>query len=348
MNIASRLRLRALPLAVSLVLAACGGASTPPDGQKAAEPPAAPAAAETALPAGWQRVAGAELPAVHDQKAMLPAKVHSDDGADIEVTDTSRIIAGGDDVIAVIEALGLGTQVFAAPTNTTTQAGLAAPHQFLFNRTTGVEGVLSLQGSLFLGNSLRRHTELAKKLREVGEPAVVIDDLQPAPDKVRKVAAALGLAEAGQTLATQVQRQLDEAAAIGKGLGHAPRLIHVSATGAGGSPTVAGADSASAQLIALAGGINIGTEAGVKNYSQLSNEGVVAAAPEVILVTEHDLRLFGGAEGLWKAYPTLKQTPAGQANRVWVMPDVQLKYTSVGSGAGALALAKALAALPKA
>ncbi|KAG0772532.1 hypothetical protein G6F22_015665 [Rhizopus arrhizus] len=112
---------------------------------------AAPAAAEGALPAGWQRVAGAEMPAVHDQKAVLPAKVHSDDGADIEVADTSRIIAGGDDVIAVIEVLGLGKQVFAAPTNTTTQAGLAAPHQFLFNRTTGVEGVLSLQGSLFLG-----------------------------------------------------------------------------------------------------------------------------------------------------------------------------------------------------
>ena len=102
------------------------------------------------------------MPAVHDQKAVLPAKVHSDDGADVQVTDTSRIIAGGDDVIAVIEALGLGRQVFAAPTNTTTQAGLAAPHQFLFNRTTGVEGVLSLKGSLFLGNSLRRHTELAK------------------------------------------------------------------------------------------------------------------------------------------------------------------------------------------
>ncbi len=63
-----------------------------------------------------------------------------------------------------------------------------------------------------------------------------------------------------------------------------------------------------------------------------------AAAPEVILVTEHDLQLFGGAEGLWKAYLTLKQTPAGQATGS-AMPDVQLKYTSVGSGAGALALA---------
>lgn len=347
MNIASRLRLCALPLAVSLALAACGGTSTPPasDGTPAAPRATADAAA---LPAGWQHVAGDALPALHDQKAVLPAKVQSDDGALVEVDDASRIVAGGDDVIAVIEALGAGRQVFAAPTNTTTAAGLAAPHQFLFNRTTGVEGVLSLQGSLFLGNSLRRHTELAKKLREVGEPAVVIDDLQPAPDKVRKIAAALGLADAGQTLATEVQRQLDEAAVIGKGLTHAPRLIHVSSTGAGGLPTVAGADSASAQLIALAGGINIGTEAGVKNYSQLSNEGVVAAAPEVILVTEHDLQQFGGADGLWKAYPTLKQTPAGQANRVWVMPDAQLKYASIGSGAGALALAKALAALPPA
>ncbi len=348
MTIAPRLRLCALPLAVSLALAACGGTSAPPAATDAA--PAATEAQATAaeLPAGWQRVAGTDLPALTGQVPVLPAKVRSDDGADAEVTDTSRIIAGGDDVIAVLEALGLGKQVFAAPTNTTTQAGQAAPHQFLFNRTTGVEGVVSLHGSLFLGNSLRRHTVLAGKLREVGESAVVIDDLQPAPDKVRKVAAAVGLADAGQTLATQVQRQLDEAATLGKGLAHAPRVIHVSATGGGGAPTVAGADSASAEMIALAGGVNIGSEAGVKNYSQLSNEGVIAAAPQVILVTEHDLQQFGGAEGLWKAYPTLKETPAGAANRVWVMPDVQLKYTSVGTGAGALALAKALAALPPA
>lgn len=342
--------LRLLPLAMATALAACAGPATPPVTDAAAPAASADAgpAGAGALPAGWTRLDGGSLPSLSGQTPVLPAKVRSDDGAEVEVDDTSRIIVGGDDVIAVIDALGLGGQVFAAPKNTTTASGRAAPHQFLFNRTTGVEGVLSLQGSLFLGNSLRRHSELAQKLRAVGEPAVVVDDLQPAPDKVRKIAAALGLAAAGEQLAGQVQQQLDEAAAIGKASGRAPRVIHVSATGAGGAPTVAGADSASAGLIALAGGLNIGTEAGVANYSALSNEGVVAAAPQVIVVTEHDLALFGGAEGLWKAYPTLRQTPAGQANRVWVMPDVQLKYASVGSGVGALALARALAALPPA
>jgi len=73
------------------------------------------------------------------------------------------------------------------------------------------------------------------------------------------------------------------------------------------------------------------------NYSELSHEGVVASEPEVVLVTQQDLDLFGGEDGLWRAYPTLRQTPAGQANRVWIMPDLQLKATSVASGAGAVA-----------
>ncbi len=335
-------------LALAAALTACGGKPA-----ETAAPAAAPQVADaanasspSALPDGWLHLAGIDVPSSANLTPVLPVTVVSDDGEQVTVKDASRIVAGGDDVIAVIEALGMGAKVYAAPLRSATEAGRKAPKQFLFNRTTGVEGVLSLEGTLFLGNSLRRHTELAKKLRGAGEAAVVIDDLQPAPDKVRKVAAALGVAAAGDTLAAQVQSQLDEAARIAATSKVHPRVIHLSATGAGGAPTVAGVDSASGKLIALAGGVNIGTEAGVANYSALSNEGVVAAAPEVILVTENDLQLFGGEAGLWKAYPTLKQTPAGAANRVWVMPDVQLKAASVGSGSGALALAKALAALP--
>ncbi|TKS53492.1 hemin ABC transporter substrate-binding protein [Luteimonas yindakuii] len=340
----SRPSTAALAACLALALAACSP-SAPPAATTGVVP--ATAGGATALPGGWQRVVGVDVPDAEGVHPRLPATVRSDDGVEVTVTDSSRTIAGGDDVISVMEALGLDAQVFAAPVNTATAAGRAAPKQFLFNRTTGAEGVLSLDATLFVGNSLRRHgnSGLAGKLRDAGLPAVIVDDLQPAPDKVRKTAALFGAAEAGEHLATQVQAQLDEAARIAAGHARRPKVIHVSATGAGGQPTVGGADTAAAALIRLAGGDNIGDAAGVSDYSVLSQEGIVAAAPEVILVSEHDLELFGGADALWTQYPTLRQTPAGAAGRVWVMPDVQLKYTSVASGAGAIALAQALSAL---
>jgi len=306
-----------------------------------------PTESTSAPPSNWQRIEGQNIPSIAPAAQQLPATVHSDDGIEVTITDTSRIIAGGDDVIAVIDALHLSHLVYAAPERSATQTGRDAPLHFLFNRNTGAEGVLSLEATLFIGNSLRRHAAsgLAKKLRDAGLATVIVDDLQPAPGKVRKVAAALGLPEQGETLAAQIQAQLDEAQAIGQSHARKPRVIQVSASGAGGRPTVAGRDNAAAALIRLAGGINIGDEAGVANYSELSHEGVVASEPDVILITQQDLDLFGGEDGLWRAYPTLRQTPAGQAGRVWVMPDLQLKATSIASGAGAIALAQALAEL---
>ncbi len=332
---------------LALLLAGC---NTPPaDEATPAAPAPTPESIVTApaptLPQGWRFIAGTQPPSVPKAAQRLPTTVRSDDGVDIAVADSSRTIAGGDDVIVLMEALGLADQVHAAPLRSATRAGARAPRQFLFNRNTGAEGVLSLDATLFLGNSLRRHAHsgLAGKLRDAGLPAVVIDDLQPIPDKVRKTAAALGLSEQGQALAEQVQAQLDEAARIAASHARRPRILHVSASGAGGRPTVGGADNAASNLIRLAGGINVGDEAGVANYSELSREGIVASNPDIVLLSENDLELFGGEEGLWNAYPTLRLTPAGRANRVWVMPDVQLKAASLASGTGAVALARAIA-----
>ena len=344
---------RAAALLLALALSACGPSAPPPAAPDAtpaaASAPAGPDAdaATAALPAGWQRIAGDAVPVVAAAAQALPATVRSDDGVDATVSDSSRTIAGGDDVIAVMEALGLAGQVHAAPTSTTTAAGRAAARQFLFNRNTGIEGVLSLDGTLFIGNSLRRHAKsgLAARLRDAGLAVVIVDDLQPAPDKVRKVAAALGLPAQGDALAAQVAAQLAEAKAIGDALPRRPRVLHVSATGAGGQPTVGGRDSAAAAQIRLAGGDNAGDAAGVNDYSSLGAEGVLALDPEVVLLSENDLRSFGGEAGLWAAYPTLARTRAGRAARVWVMPDLQLKSTSVASGTGAIALARALAVL---
>lgn len=334
-----------LAMRAALGMAALCAAPVPALAQPAAPASSAATATATApaLPGGWQSVAGADAPRVPPARPVLPATVQSDDGASTTVRDLARVIAAADDVIEVMEVLGLAASVHAAPERSATAAGARAPHKFLFNRTTGIEGVLSLGGSTFIGNSLRRHARLAAALRDAGMGAVVVDDLQPAPAKVRKIAAALGLPAQGEALATAVQVQLDEAAAIAAASPRRPRVILLSATGGGGKPAVAGRDSAAAAQIRLAGGLNIGDEGGVADYGSLSNEGVVAAAPEVILISRHDLELLGGEAGLWAGYPTLRQTPAGAANRVWVMPDAQIKTLGVSAGTGAVALARALA-----
>lgn len=298
---------RRVPALLLVALACALAACSPEPGTPAG---AAVPATDAALPEGWQRVAGTDIPRVARSQQDLPVTVRSDDGVDVMVTDTARTIVGNDDIVMVMESLGLADQVFAAPTNSVTDTGRKAQHHFLFNRTTGVEGILSLDGTLFVGNSLRRHGKLAQPLRDAGQTLVIVDELQPIPDKVRKLATVFGHADEGEQLAMQVQQQLDEAARIAATHTRKPRVIHISATGGGGSPTVGGADTAAAGLIRLAGGINVGDEAKVANYSQLSNEGIVAVEPEVILVSEDDLRVFGGEAGLWNAYPSLKQTPA--------------------------------------
>ncbi|PTT59534.1 hemin ABC transporter substrate-binding protein, partial [Stenotrophomonas sp. HMWF003] len=85
----TRSSLRLLPLAMAVALAACSGPATPPAADApAATAPAAESSAADALPAGWTRLDGGALPSLVGQAAVLPAKVRSDDGAEVEVDDT--------------------------------------------------------------------------------------------------------------------------------------------------------------------------------------------------------------------------------------------------------------------
>lgn len=328
----------AAALSLALGLSACGDAARS-DADKSE-------AVSTSLPKGWSRLAGQDVARLENPGVQrLPVAARGDDGVTVEIRDTSRTIAGGDDIIEMFDALGRSSDIFAAPKESATETGRGARHRYLLNRATGAEGVLSLKGTVFFGNSSQRHSRLSAQLRAAGTPAIVIDSGQPAPARIRRIAAAIGLADAGEQLARKVEAQYAQAAAIAKTVSRKPRVIQLSATGAGGHPAVLGVGAPSSRLIAIAGGTDIGTEIGVKGASPLSPEGMVHAGPEVIVMTETDLKTFGGEEGLLKSYPTLAQTPAIIDGRVFIMPDLQLKTGGIASGAGVVALARAFAAL---
>ena len=81
-----------------------------------------------------------------------------------------------------------------------------------------------------------------------------------------------------------------------------------------GGRVMAGGEGSSAEgIIALAGGINAAT--GFQGYKQMTDEAVLAAAPDLILMMDREGDLaIGNADVL--AHPALSQTPAAQAGAI--------------------------------
>jgi iron complex transport system substrate-binding protein len=330
----------------SLLLAACGGAQDQ-DAQRQDQAGTAAGAADPELPAGWQYVAGeADFDALTADPA-LPVTVTDGTGTEVEVTDVSRIIVAGDGIASTLGALGLADHIHAAPEESTSPEGLAAPEHFRFNRDTGTEGLLAMDGTLFIGDNTARHGDVAQQFRDAGTAAVVVDDQQSQLDKLRAVAEYIGDAAAGEELVAAVEADLQEARDIAAASqGEDLRVIQVTATGAGGQNSVAGTGVPGTELIEELGYTSVGVESGLRGFSrEFSNEGILAAEPDLILLAESDYERWGGEDGLWEAFPTLQQTPAGEEHRVFVMPDAQLRYSSPDLGAGAKALAEAVAQL---
>lgn len=320
----------------ALALAACSGGAQPKDSGSGLD-----------LPEGWTHVAGESDFSGIDGKPDLPVTVTDGTGTEVEVTDASRIIAAGDGIASTLGALGLADNIYAAPDNATSPEALDAEEHFEFSKETGVEGLLAMDGTLFIGDNTTRHGEVAEQFRDAGVAAVVIDDKQPQAKKLRAVADYVGMSKAGKELAESLNSDVDAAKqTVADAELDGIRIIQVTATGAGGQNSVAGVGVPGTEMVTELGMVSVGVESKLRGFSrEFSSEGILAAEPDVILLAESDYERWNGEKGLWKAFPMLADTPAGQAANVYVMPDAQLRYSSPELGAGAEALAEAVAKL---
>jgi iron complex transport system substrate-binding protein len=342
-------------LAALVGLAACGGSDTDAgtsgagsggsDAGGAAAGGESGAGAPADLPEGWTWVEGTDVPSAEATPA-LPVTLTDGTGSEVTVEDISRTIVGGEDVADMLAAMGLQEDIHAAPTNSVAPAALEAPEQFEFSQQTGVEGLLSVDGTFFLGNNTKRHGDVAAQFRQAGVSAAVIDDQQSVADKIRDVAAMIGDPDAGEELATAVEDQLAQASETAGDAVSEMRVLVVTSSGAGGANAVVGSGTAAADILEAVGAVNCGVEAGLRGYSvEYSDEGLLDLRPDVIITGTGDMEEWGGLEGFLGAFPTLAQTPAGEASNFVLMPSEQIKVSGSAVGAGALALATALADL---
>lgn len=340
----ARIRLAALLAAAALAVTGCAGGTDPASGD-----PAASESGQAALdlPDGWTYVAGEPAAGTAAAQPVLPVTVTDGTGTQVEITDVSRIITAGDGIASTLGALGLSANIYAAPDNSTSPEGVNAPEHFAFSKETGMEGLLAMDGTLFIGDNTARHGEVAQRFRDAGVAAVVVDDQQSQAAKIQAVADYVGVPAAGAALVASLEEAMAQAKQVATDAGLADvRVIQVTATGAGGQNSVAGVGVPGTEMVQELGMVSIGQESGLRGYSrEFSNEGILAAQPDVILLAASDYARWGGEQGLWDAFPTLAETPAGQSRTVLVMPDAQLRYSSPELGAGAKAFAEAVAGI---
>jgi len=277
---------------------------------------------------------------------ILPVTVRGDDGRDVVVTDVARVVPLVAGVAEIVQALGLGDLMVAREAGATFPE-LAGLPIVTDGHAVVAEAVLAVRPTLVLVDAATGPAEAVAQLRASGVPVVVVPQAWTLADvspRIRAVADALGVAEAGERLVARTEAELDAAAELLPAIDPPPRIAFLYLRGSAGIQLLGGPGSGADALVARLGALDAGTAIGLdRAYTPITSEALIAARPDVIVVMRSGLASVDGIEGL-VALPGVAQTPAGRARRVVAIDDALLLSFGPRTGAVLTILAEGIAA----
>ena len=334
----------ALGAATLVLLAGCTTAATPqPDSSVVAANPAIPLADLDVLadPHSYEGPSTAVLadaaitaPTAAPQQ-QLPATLTSHDLAgdtSVTVASTDRILAMdiSGSIAATVFGLGFGDSVVGRDVSTTFPGTEDLPVITSSGHTVNNEAILALRPTVLITDGSVGPVDVVLQLRDAGI-AVVFVDTDPTVDGVgelaRQVAAALGAPAAGETLATDLAAGIDakvaEISSIVPG-GKPLRMLFLYLRGTSGIYYLFGEESGADVLIRSLGGVDVAAEIGLDGMRPMTDEAMVAANPDLILVMTDGIASVGGVDGLLETKPAIALTSAGQHKRFVDMADGEI------------------------
>ncbi|MFJ5231287.1 hemin ABC transporter substrate-binding protein [Kitasatospora sp. NPDC088391] len=308
-------RTRTAPAVLLAVLGLLLGASACATGEAAPAPAAATGSADP------DRVEPLPPP-----QPRLPVTVPSADGRQVTVTSADRIIPLNGSLAELVFSLGLGDRAVARDVSTTFEQAAALP-VITQAHEVSAEGVLSLHPTVVLADRSTGPAEAVAQIRAAGVPLIVLDDAKRIEDidsRIDRVAAALGVPAAGTELKERTDRRLAEVQQRLPAAADRPKVAFLYLRGSASVFLLGGPDSGAPSLIEAAGGRDAGTAAHLTgDFTPLTSEALVQAAPDAILVMSKGLASVGGVDGLLKL-PGVAQTPAGLDRRIVSVDDGRL------------------------
>ena len=200
------------------------------------------------------------------------------------------------------------------------------------------EKVIALSPDLVLVDEMTSPPEALDQIRAAGIRVVSVPQawtMADMPARVRAIADAIGVENAG-TLVQQLGAAPSVAARANR-----PRVAFLYLRGTSAIYLLGGKGSGADDLIARAGGVDVGAEAGLAAFTPLTAEALAKLNPDVLLVMSKGLDSVGGIDGLTQL-PGVAQTAAGKAGRVIAVDDTVLLSFGPRTAALVDALAKAL------
>ncbi|MCM1941471.1 ABC transporter substrate-binding protein [Streptomyces sp. G3] len=309
-------------LALALTATGCG------DSSRAASGAASGAGADSATAPAVGSVANRVEPLARKPEPRLPVTVRSADGERVTVKGAERVVPLSGSLSEIVFTLGLGDRVVARDVTATFEQAARLP-VVTRGHDVSAESVLSLRPDLVLAETTTGPGEAVDQIRAAGVPVLFVeaakglDDVGP---RIRAVAGALGVPEAGKELTRRSQQRI-EAVRAQVPHGEKPRVAFLYLRGSASVYLIGGEDSGAGSLIEAAGAVDAGAASGLgKDFTAITSEALVKAAPDAILVMSKGLESVGGVDGLVKI-PGVAQTPAGMDRRVVSVEDgVLLNY----------------------
>ncbi|WP_368661466.1 hemin ABC transporter substrate-binding protein [Paracoccus sp. (in: a-proteobacteria)] len=235
--------------------------------------------------------------------------------------DARRILAVGGTVTEIIYAIGEQDRLIARDSSSVYPAKALDLPDVGYMRRLSAENVLSLRPDLILAEEGAGPPEAVALLQSSGIAFETIPDAADAAGieaRITAVAQALGEESAVEPYLDELRADLGQLEALNANV--TPRRVLFILSLQGGRVLASGTDTAADAMIRLAGAENAVT--GFSGYKPLTDEAIMAAAPDLILMMHRDpisdsdpiLQEPGDAQ-IW-SMPAIAATPAGQNHAI--------------------------------
>ena len=237
-----------------------------------------------------------------------------------QAANIRRIVSVGGALTEIVFALQASADLVGVDTTSQYPASAQRLPSVGYARALSAEGVLALAPTLVMVTEDAGPPAVLRQLSASGVPVAVLaanHRFEGLCERIRQVGELTGRTAQANAMQQSLvqewkrnrppvmspisQRRVEPARVLFV-LAHTPNQVMVAGTG-----------TSAQAMLEYVGAVNAGQ--GFTGYKPLTPEAVIAAQPDIVLLTDQGLKAGGGVDGILQL-PGLQQTPAGSSRRV--------------------------------